>query len=76
MVLLPLIFRNLYLSMSLHANYVHEIPSVNGHKKKYLEAPSFDFVAPALWNALPPKLIICDTIESFKKNLKTILFTS
>ena len=53
-----------------------KIPSVNGHKRKYLGARSFESVAPALWNTLPPKLKICDTKESFKKNLKTFLFTS
>ena len=53
-----------------------KIPSVNGHKKKYLGARSFESAAPALWNTLPPKLKTCETKASFKENIKTFLFTS
>ena len=38
-----------------------KIPSVDGHRRKYLEARSFESVALVLWNTLPLKLKICET---------------
>ena len=35
---------------------------------------TFDYVAPRLWNSLPPELRKEKDIESYKKQLKTILF--
>ena len=35
---------------------------------------AFAFVAPVLWNALPPNLRAIDNIASFKKQLKMHLF--
>ncbi|XDV22173.1 hypothetical protein PO909_027128, partial [Leuciscus waleckii] len=35
---------------------------------------SFQVVAPRLWNALPLSLRVADSVDSFKKQLKTLLF--
>ena len=35
---------------------------------------TFDYIGPRLWNALPVNVRILENIESFKKNVKTILF--
>lgn len=35
---------------------------------------SFEAVAPRLWNALPLFLRLADSVESFKRQLKTLLF--
>ena len=34
----------------------------------------FDYVGPRLWNALPLKVRMLENIETFKRNVKTILF--
>ena len=34
----------------------------------------FSVAAPTLWNSLPGNLRLSDTLDSFKKNLKTFLF--
>lgn len=36
---------------------------------------SFQAVAPKLWNALPLSLRVVDSVDSFKKQLKTLLFS-
>ena len=35
---------------------------------------SFQFVAPSLWNSLPSSLKTAETVDIFKKGLKTLLF--
>lgn len=35
---------------------------------------TFKYCAPKLWNSLPQYMRVCDNLESFKSNLKTILF--
>ena len=35
---------------------------------------AFSICAPQLWNALPRKLRVCDSVGSFKKAMKTFLF--
>ena len=43
-------------------------------KTKYGQR-TFDYAGPRLWNALPVEVRTIDSIELFKKRLKTILFT-
>ena len=38
-------------------------------------ARTFSFVAPRLWNSLPPNIRNCDSLQIFKSRLKTYLFT-
>ena len=35
---------------------------------------AFSIAAPILWNALPERIRLCDTYETFKSELKTLLF--
>jgi len=37
-------------------------------------ARAFGAVAPKVWHDIPDSIRACDTITSFKKNLKTYLF--
>ena len=46
---------------------------VSPNKNKF-EERAFSFVAPKLWNSLPDSVRNANTIDSFKKNLKTHLF--
>ena len=41
---------------------------------KWTGSGHFSICAPQLWNALPRELIVCDSVGSFKKALKTFLF--
>ena len=45
-------------------------------KRKTFTSRSFSIAAPILWNSLPRDIRQCSTILSFKKRLKTHLFTS
>ena len=48
------------------------IPQVNS--KKHRES-AFRYYGPRLWNSLPENLRVVETVEVFKKRLKTHLFT-
>ena len=37
---------------------------------------AFTYCAPHVWNNLPPNVLHCNTLNTFKKHLKTHLFTS
>ena len=37
---------------------------------------SFQYIAPRMWNELPTHIRLLDTVEKFKKGLKTYIFTN
>ena len=51
-----------------------QVAGVDGHKKKFLGARSFECCGPLLWNRLPQTLRECPSKQSFKRQLKTHLF--
>ena len=62
----------------------HSSHSLRSNDNKLLVVPrshsvtygdrNFKIAAPKMWNKLPLHLRECDDVESFKKDLKTILF--
>ena len=71
-----------YLQQLLKVSHQDINVRSNDLRKLLLPRPSdsrygdrcFEIAAPTLWNALPLKIRQCETVESFKKNLKTYLF--
>ena len=51
------------------------LPSVDNTNKSKYGGRSFENAAPKLWNSLPDKLKQAESIQSFRKKLKTYLFT-
>ena len=61
----------------------HSHRPTRSHNQNLLEIPktklcigqrSFSFSGPKIWNSLPANLRSCNSVDSFKKNLKTYLF--
>lgn len=48
--------------------------SVPFTRSSYVKERSFAFAAPKLWNSLPLEIRNCNSMNSFKSNLKTFLF--
>ena len=52
-------------------NTLLHVPRVSSKKGEQ----SFDFSGPTVWNSLPNNVRSCTSVESFKRNLKTYLFS-
>ena len=52
---------------------VRAITVTKARTKRHGEA-AFSFYAPSLWNTLPEYLRMAETVETFKRALKTYLF--
>jgi hypothetical protein len=64
----------LYLpSRSLRSTSQHLLHQPSAHLRTYGER-SFSVVAPRLWNELPVEMRMCNSFETFKKQVKTHLF--
>jgi hypothetical protein len=50
------------------------VPSVDGHRKRRLGHRAFSQCGPALWNALPQDIRELQSLDCFKRSLKTFLF--
>ena len=60
-------------SRSLRSSSSNLLTKQSYHLKTYGKR-AFSYVAPELWNVLPPNIRSCDSISLFKRDLKTWLF--
>ena len=60
-------------ALSLRSNMLNLL-SVPGIRLKICGDQPFEAIAPKLWNALPTSLQSADSVDSFKRQLKTHLF--
>ena len=60
-------------SRSLRSSGTELLTVPKARTKRHGEA-AFSFYAPSLWNTLPGDLRMAETVETFKRALKTYLF--
>ena len=63
--------RSSYRLRSSEDTTILHVPRINSKRGE----ASFDFCGPKIWNSLPSHVRLCTSVESFKKKLKTHLFS-
>ena len=61
-------------TMNLRSNCGSNLVRIPRTKRKTFKSRGLSVVGPQLWNALPDALRVKTTLDSFKKDLKTLLF--
>jgi hypothetical protein len=71
-----LLVRKTNLRQGLRSQNLDNVLSVPELSRKTFARRSFAYEGPKLWNKLPNSMRVCDKIDKFKKDLKTLLFVN